>query len=211
MVEKLTEFNIKFNKRTVMHLIDCMSDNPLYEEMIEEMELLEEEAYSLIDAKALLAFGEITPEISTDKIPEGTKAVYAIITLGGSMSKWSTALFEKGDYVAGMIVNAMADDALFQIDTAIKDTVIDMSKNAKMGITKRLEAPTCISMEAQKVAWEVTNAKQELGVDIMSSYMYDPVKTICQIYLLDEACKEFRTEHNCRECNATKCKLRDLT
>ena len=45
------------------------------------------------------------------------------------------------------------------------------------GISRRLEAPTGIGMEAQKAAYEATDAGPILGMDITGSFMLSPVKS----------------------------------
>lgn len=177
---------MKFNKETVMHLMDCKPDNPLYEELLGEMEGLEEKAYSLSEPKAVIAYGEIPALTATEGIPAGSKALFCIQTIGSGMSRWSSELFAEGDYLCGMLVNSMADDILFQVDAALKPYIIEMGSAWNMRICKRLEPPQDIGPELHQTAWEVTAAKAAIGVDIMSSYMFHPVKTNCRIYLLEE-------------------------
>lgn len=207
---KISEFSIKFNKKSILELIDCYEDSPIYEEVSEEFDDMVEEAYAKIKPYALLEFGEITENIAKKKIPAGTKALYAITTVGAGLSEWSTKLFAEGNYLAGMLADGMADDYLFQMDHSTKDTIIKECKKKGMGISKRLEAPIQISMEAQKVAWEVTKAKEILGIDIKESFMYDPVKTLCNIFILEEGLDKYKAEHNCRNCNSIHCKRRNV-
>lgn len=207
---RVENIHVKFNKDTVFHLIDCYPDSHIYPVVEEEYEDMIEMAYSKIVPKVVMEFGELPNSLATDKLRAGTKVLYVITTIGEEMSEWSTKLFEEGDYLAGMLANAMADDYLMQATESLQPNIIKICKEKNLGITKRLEAPTGISMEAQKVAWEVTKAYDEIGLNIMESCMYDPVKSNCQIYILEEGCTQYHVEHNCRECPALNCKLRKV-
>ena len=56
----------------------------------------------------------------------------------------------------------------------------------------------------------MTEALEHANINIKESFMFDPVKTIAQIYLLDEGCKDFKVEHNCENCDSTNCPHRNL-
>lgn len=207
---RVENIHVKFNKDTIFHLVDCYPDSHIYPVVEEEYEEMIDMAYKKIVPKAVMEFSELPISLATDKLKAGTKVLYVITTIGEKMSEWSTKLFEEGNYLAGMLANAMGDDYLMQATESLKSHIIKLCKDKNLGIRKRLEAPTGISMEAQKVAWEVTNALYEIGLNIKESYMFDPVKSNCQIYLLEEGCTEYHVEHNCRECSAINCKLRKV-
>jgi len=146
-----TDFKLNFNPKTVMHLIDCPENSPIYDEMLEEFSDLAKDAIHKINPIVLMEFGEIPAEISNAEIKEGTKALYCLISVGDELSNASTKAFAEGDYVSGLMLDVMADDILFQIDGLIQNDVISICKEKNYGITKRLEAPTSIDMKAQKV------------------------------------------------------------
>lgn len=208
MRRRITDFSIKFNRQSVLDMIDCTADSPIYNATLEELRGLEKEAYVRLNPRAVIALGEIPNLDLAESIASGTKALFTVFTVGKGISDWSTELFSEGDYLGGMLVNAMADDFLFQMDTVLSESVIDMGRSIKMGVGRRVEAPNDISMAAQRLAWEITDAGQEIDVDIMESYMFSPVKSNCVIYLLDKACSEYRTEHDCSTCSVVQCKRR---
>lgn len=210
MVKVIRDFKVKFNPEMILHLIDCPKNSPIYGEMMEEFRSIEIEAIGKVEPIALLAFGEIPKEIANLNAKEGTKALYCLATVGDKLSKWSSDCFRIGEYVSGLMLDAMADDILFQLDGFLKDEIVTLCKEKKMGVARRLEAPIDIGMEAQKLIWERTKALDIAGVNIKESYMFYPVKTICQIYLLDEACEEYHVEHQCDQCTNYDCRLREV-
>ncbi len=206
----IDKFTVQFNKDSIFHLMDCHPKSDIYPLVEDEYENMVETAYAKITPRAVIEFGEIPKQLSTNKIMAGTKALYVITTIGKEISVWSTNLFKEGNYLAGMLANTMADDYLMQATESLKSYIIKQCQDRNFGVTARIEAPNELSMEAQKVAWEVTEAWKALGVGINESYMYDPVKTNCQIFLLKEGGKEYCVEHNCRACTAVNCKMRKV-
>ncbi|MFV0342319.1 MAG: hypothetical protein ACK5JH_05415 [Anaerocolumna sp.] len=205
---KITDFTITLNKEDILKSIDCLENNPIYHEVVEEYENMVRRAYEKIKPMAVLEFGEITEDIKTDEIPAGTKALYVITTVGPLLSEWSTKLFEEGKYLAGLLADGMGDNYLFQMEESIKDILIMECKKRNLGVYKRVWAPLHIPIEALKVAWEVTNANHDLSIKINKSYMFEPVKTLCNIFLLEEGCTEYKVDHDCRACNIVSCRKR---
>ena len=101
----------------------------------------------------------------------------------------------------------MSDDYLFQMDSELENTVIEFCKKHKKGIAGRAEIPKDIPMDVQKLAYDTVHA-EEYGIDIKQSFMYNPVKTLCSIYLLDDNARRFKPEHDCSICDNIMCKKR---
>lgn len=207
---RLSDFSIEICKEAVFQAIDCFPESPIYEEVEEEFLGMLDEAYKKLQPQAVLEFGSIPGKIANDSIQEGTEALYVITTVGDKISDWSTRLFAQGNYLAGMLADAIADTVLFQLDHSLKENIIQLCREKGYGVSRRLEAPSGISMEAQKTALEITKGREILGIDITEGFMYNPVKTTCQIYLLKEKSEEYHIEHNCRECPAIHCKSRKV-
>lgn len=207
---KITDFDIRINKENVFMLIDCYPDSPVYETVTEEFEEILPEAYKKLSPAAVLEFGNVGEYDFTEYGDNIEEALFCIESVGGEMSLWVTSFFDEGNYLKGMLADAIADDCLFQIDNMLRETVIEMCRERNFGVLGRLEAPQDIPMEFQKIAWKVTNAKEEIGLDILESYMLDPVKSNCQVYILKKDSDEYKTEHDCSKCPRIDCKMRNL-
>lgn len=197
----IKDFSIKLDRKRILEFIDCYPDNPVYDDACESFANMEEKAYVKIKPMVVFDFGYIE---------NNKKALFCIATIGEEITNWSTALFSEGNYLDGMLIDAMADDYLFQMENFINPIIIEECKKKKIGIYKRLEAPIHIPMESQLHAWEVTNAKENIGVDIKESFMFEPVKTVCNIFLLEENLAEYKMEHDCRKCKSIDCKRRNV-
>lgn len=207
---KITEFDIQINRENVLMIIDCYPTSPVYEAVLDEFDEMLEGAYKRIKPVALLEFGS-TEGYDLSQYREGvTEALYNINSVGPDMEKWSTQLFDEGNYLGGMLADAMADDYLFQMDQMIQEEIVRMCKEKGCGVSNRLESPQDIPMKIQRTAWEITHAEEEAGIGIKESMMLDPVKSSCQIYLLDESSSEYMLEHDCSRCPRVDCKLRNV-
>lgn len=193
---------------TVMGLLDCRPDNPVYEEMKDAYDSLYDAVRMRIRPKAAFVFDEITEENEVLKV--GAKVLYCILTIGGEVSKLSAKYFEEGDYVNGMLVDAMADSCLFSLDKEVIEKVKLLCKEEKVGVLHRFEAPQEIRMEIQKTAYDALNAKQTLNLDITSGFMYDPVKSLCQVFELTDDTSFFQTKHDCTQCDKIDCPVRKV-
>lgn len=205
---KITDFNIRINKENVLELIDCYADSPVYDEVSADLEEIIPIAYEMLTPVAVLEFGDFSKYESIEHGTGEGKALFCIESVGGEISRLAADFFDRGNYVKGMLADAIADDCLFQLDHLLEERVKAICKEKNYGVIKRLEAPQDVPIEIQKTAWEVTRAEEEIGLKIKESYMLDPIKSNCQVYLLQEGCNEFRTEHDCSRCPKTECKMR---
>ncbi len=206
----LKDFKVSSDLDMVMKLIHCQKDSPAYEEMKEAYEELAPEAKALARPVALLRFSHMQPEIATKAYPTGTPVLYVITSIGKSLSNLSAKYFFQGDYVKGMVADAIADTCLFSFGSALQEIIRAECKKRNVGIAKNLQAPLDVSMQAQKVAHTLTEAESLAGIGITSGMMLDPVKSGCTLYVLTEEADSWRAEHDCRKCPRKDCVLRRL-
>lgn len=200
----------ELNLKSVLDGMDCYEDSPVYEEVVEEYHEISDEMLDLARPVGILGFGTMPKEIETKKYKAGTPVIYAVLSIGDEIKQRSTKAFEEGDYVKGMLCDSIADNLLFSLEGRMMEKLQEVCKEHKMGILQRLEAPQDISMETQRVAWEHLELKKKFGIDISSGYMFDPVKTSCQVFILTDDEKVFKAQHDCRKCPNVNCKLRNI-
>ncbi len=189
---------LQLNRDMIFHRIDCYPDSPVYEDVLESYESLTVWAMENIQPKAVLAWDE------------EKQWLYLLTTIGSALEARSTREFETGDYLAGMIVDAMADDLLFAIEDRVKDDLRSFCANMGKGIAKRLEAPKDVPMDVQKRALEVCDVAAKWNMTITSGMMYSPVKSNCVIFELTDDKDVFRAQHDCSTCPAIHCKMRKV-
>lgn len=204
------ELKVEINRDEVFRQIDCYEDSELYEEVVEEYEEIEQEILSLCEPVFLMEYGNIGPELSRAGVPEGAPVIFALYSVGRGPSDYSTGAFARGDYLKGMLADAMADSALFSLEKEYAPLLKEACAGKKVGISRRMEAPQDIDMEAQKVVFEKTRAGELCGMSISSGYMLDPVKSNAVVYMLTDDPHVFMHQHNCRNCDRYDCKMRNI-
>lgn len=205
-IKVLRDFHPFIDREKVFGQLNCYPDSPVYEEMEESFDEIKDEMLKLCKPVGVLALGRIP----ADYFQQEREAVYALVTIGQEISDCSTQKFAEGDYVQGMLIDAIADSILFSLEDDIQRELRDACAGWKKGVSKRLEAPQDISMEIQKEALKQTNAEELLGLELSSGYMFRPVKTSSQIYLTTDDEKIFKAQHNCRTCPNINCQLRHV-
>lgn len=207
---RYSDFRVEPSRPEVMNLMECYEQSPVYEQMTEEYEEIKETLISRGNPQALFCFCEMPEGFEAIGVPAGAPVVFSLITEGPEISRYSTEMFAKGDYVKGMIADAVAGSYLFQLEKQAMERLRRECAKRHVGIVRRLEAPANIPMEAQMVIFEKCRAKEELGMGISSGYMFDPVKSSGQIFVLSEDEALFRAQHDCRTCTAVNCKMRKV-
>ena len=207
-MKKITEFQIKISPQNVCAMLDA-DRSSLEEEMREELEEMLPEAYERLEPAAFLGFGDTEGFLCGEDELSAQEALYIICTVGDALSRWSSELFTQGDCLRAMLADAAADDCLFQMDEQLKDRVTALCRERGKGIRRRLEAPHDVPMSIQKKALDVTGAS-EGGIGITEGFMYRPVKSVCQVYLLSEDTTQCNYEHDCSRCPNISCRLRKI-
>lgn len=109
----LEGLQIQIDKEEVFKMIDCYEDSPVYEEVAEEYDEILEDMRAVLKPIGIIGLGEITENIATEKYPAGTRTIFAVLSVGNEIKEESTKYFHEGDYVRGMLIDAIADTALF--------------------------------------------------------------------------------------------------
>lgn len=190
--------------------MECHVDSPIYDEIMEECNELEPVILKLVQPKAVLAFTIIDEEYEKNLLPLGSPVLYAISTVGNLVSELSNDYFSEGEYVKGMLTDIMADVCLFSLEEELQARIRALCEEQNIGIRHRYEAPTDVPMVVQKIAYEKTKAKENLGITITSGFMLNPVKSNCQVFGISEDPKQFQLEHDCRSCSQYACPIRNV-
>ncbi len=205
------EFQIELDRESVLRLMDCYPDSPVYEEAIEEYEELKPMMLDAVRPRGIICFGMVPVGYEVeDVIGVGDQVIYSIVTIGDAASSMSSRFFEEGDYLKGMLADVMADSCVFAMEKDLRKYIKEVCDEKEIGISHRYEAPVDIPMTYQLLAYEQASAKENLDMNITSGYMLDPLKSNCQVYTISKDKKEFKVEHDCRNCNNLTCKLRNI-
>ncbi len=157
-----------------------------------------------------MAFAVIPESMAAPEIPAGSEVACVITNIGDGISAYTSRFFAEGDFVRGMLANAFADTYLFEMEKSWSPQLIAACRERGVGIARRLEVPDELPMEAQRLAFEAIGAGELPGMRLSDAYMFYPVKTVCQIFLLTDQKDVFEVAHNCRRCRNAACNMREV-
>lgn len=207
---KLENLTITISKEDVFRQIGCQRESDLYEEFSEEYEEILEKMYRLCEPVCLIEYSDLKDQTLIEP-EEGNKGAYLVLySIGRKISEFSTKCFQEGDYVKGMLSDAMADSALLSMEKSIEVQVRILCEQMQVGICKRLEAPYDLPMEFQTYVFDKTRANDEFGFEISTGYMFSPIKSNAIALLLNEELEQFAFGHDCRKCKNYTCKHRKV-
>ena len=199
---------IQVNKEIAFQLIDCRKDSTIYMEMEDLYEELLKDMSHIFNPQGMLGFATASELFLEDDSPN-TEFAMVLYTLGEEVSSFCSRLISGGEYLKGMLADAMADSCLFTMEKEWTAVLVEECRKKNRGIAKRMEAPTDFSMEIQKRIWQLIGG-ESIGVTMTSGYMFSPVKTICLMFeLTDDVCRK-NTEHDCNKCSNKECRLRNI-
>lgn len=201
---------IPLNKDSVFSLLDCSRDNPVYDELSRFYEERLPWLYDHVQPRVMLA-----REAGNDRLKDSlslskacTGLLYVVLTLGKGPEEESRLCFAQGEYLEGMLVDAMADVYLFSLEEAVLPEIRKFCAVDGAGIIKRMEAPEDLPMEFHKYIFEKCSLATCMDMKLTSGYMFDPVKTSCLVFAQGDDCSLFLAQHDCARCGAKNCPLR---
>ncbi|HJD29736.1 MAG TPA: hypothetical protein H9914_12190 [Candidatus Blautia avicola] len=203
---KVTDIKPCISREEVFRLMGCHETCEAYETIKELYEEILPKAIQKLEPAILYRFGRIPRDITF--LQPGTPVVYTICTVGEKIEEWSSRAFKEGNPVEGMLLSAIADSALFHMDDDLERILNQACAGTSMGIKCRMEAPQDIPMEAQKLIFHETGAKEQCAMALSEGYMFYPVKSSGILFLLTEDKSKFAVRHECRNCRSKTCRLR---
>ncbi|PHV69666.1 ferredoxin [Sporanaerobium hydrogeniformans] len=204
------QFENVIKQEEVFKLIDCYKESDIYEEVVEEYEEVKQNVLSLLEPYGVFGVEKTCEERDIEALQGKKECIYVALTIGNKVTQYSNALFKEGDYLKGMLVDAIADAYLFSMEKGMEESIRQVCAKHKRGIEKRLEAPHDIPMTFQKKIWESLQLKERLNIDLSDGYMFNPVKTIGYVLVLSEDEKLFEIQHDCSKCPSINCKNRRI-
>ncbi len=195
---------VKIVREHVFRQIDCQENSPAFDAMTACYDSILPQVMELLKPAAVMCTA-ILPREAENKA--GTEVLYEIVTMGQGISRYISDAFESGDYVRGLMADAMSDDALFSAVQELHTERLAFCADMKRGICGSWDIPQDLPAIILQDAWTQTEAAH-IGVKIGSGLMFDPVKTLCSVYVLTHQTEKFRDWHDCGRCQKQSCRFR---
>lgn len=188
---EITGFQIKFDKDTVLKRLGCDKKSSIYSMVSEYFDETERDFNELVSPRAVINVKDMRG--------------YCLLTVGGEISDYSRALFDKGEGMRGLLADTMADEYLFEMDRVLYDRIKLECAKKGWGVKKRLEAPQDIPLSEQKTIAENADIS---GVGVTEAFMFEPVKTFGYILEFTTDKDVFNAQHDCSKCSNFDCPRR---
>ena len=135
---EINDFKVKINKERVLKSLGCFEGNSVYTVVSDYFDELLKPVTDLISPFAVVAFEDMT--------------AYCLLTLGAEISDYSKSFFDKGEGMRGLLVNAMADECIFETDKALGAKIKLIGALDGFGVETRLAAPEDIPQRRQQLS-----------------------------------------------------------
>ena len=141
---------------------------------------------------------------SSEKLP----VLYTMLTLGSLVSEESDAYFARGEYVKGLLCDAISDHSIFAYEESMQSEICSLCRESGYGVSGRIVPTDSDLPHFNRATFEALDAWNTLGVQMSRSFMFNPIKTIATVYRLSEDINEMRLEHDCGSCGSIGCAWR---
>ena len=187
----IKDFEIKINKGNVMKTLGCIEGSSVYDTVSGYFDDIEKILPDLVSPIAAVCIEDMT--------------AYCLLTVGCKISDYSKSLFDSGEGMKGILVDAMADEYLFAMDNAVADKIKLEGAIDGFGVRTRLDAPKDFPLSMQQVILEKTAVE---NVSVTSTFMFEPVKTFGYMLELTKDEAVFNAQHDCSKCSNFDCPRR---
>ena len=201
---------VEISKEEVFRDLCCIQESAAYEIFEQEYEQLLELVVSCCRPAVYLKECRFPKGISCSRLKPEERILCGIYTIGREVSDWSTRAFFQEDYVKGMLLDTMADCALFSMEKQMEPLLRNFCRERGMGISERCHAQDKDTMPLQRFIYEELEGRKN-GFLLTAGYMFDPVKTGTVIFRLTEDPRAFCVRHTCSGCGNTSCRRRKTT
>lgn len=198
---QLVYFDIKTNTSKVFKIIECGCDNPNYGYIAK--------VYTSAEDAFLKYFSPIgIYDITNNSFENMSHSIYAIMSLGKRVSELITDCFANGDYMKAIILNAICDDYIMQMDKQICKSIEASCREKKLGCSQRYIPFENADPQLQSKIVSQLEA-ENYGITINDSFIISPAKSLGFIVGADKSMAASSIIHNCLKCRQLDCAWRE--
>lgn len=207
---ELKDLVCTIDRAAVLRAMQCSVDSPACKTVVREYEKIYPRIFPILKPVGIVGMDRLPASAETAQYRAGLPVIYMCTSIGGTAVAESRSAFQEGNYLEGLLWDTMADCALFSLEKAAVEQLRAFCAENGVGICAQLSAPEDIPMSIQRVIWERLELKKRFGIHISDGYMFDPVKTVCTVFVLTEDSDIFQAGHDCRKCGNTGCLFRSI-
>ncbi len=151
---------------------------------------------------------ELEGEFVAEKLKGCSYVVASVSTIGAETDKVVQKAFDDGDYLRGMIVDAIGTASVGSIYKIFRTDLVDSLKGTDIGITQSLSpGDRSWPVQEQKKIFDCFK-EAELDVELLESSQMVPFKSTSSIFGFGKGIGIAKEEHICSECSMENCSHR---
>lgn len=199
----------EIQKEEVLRNLGCSQGTETYSLFAKEYDGLIDELKACVKPAAYWKKTVFPGNLNMNGLKEGDPVLCVLYTLGEEISEKTTEAFSKGDYVKGILLDEIADSALFSLEKQNETALREYCRSHQAGIEGRFQGFDKETMPLQRFIFEELKG-EERGFCLSEGLMFSPVKTNAMVFKLTKEEELFRAGHECSRCSLISCKRRDV-
>lgn len=205
----LTDLALRIDKRAVLDSINCRESGSAYGVMSTVFDQLVQKAKTMIAPQAAYVFDRRQPGLAVGELSSYEYTVPCLVSVGSVISEQITELFQTGQYAEGLIIDAIANYALFDCSNQLRERLVCEAEAAGLGLSRRFSpGEGQMSLDCQRDILERFSAAGAMGISITNGNMLNPMKSMTYIYGADAGLPRDGIDHDCSLCSRQNCQLR---
>ncbi len=207
------------SKKVTLDTIQCYEDALHYEEYSELFDQLWEKHQAILQPKGWWVERSIFEPKEILKVEDNSeladtmrqidsryeKLFCCLVTLGSEIVAAMDEYFAEGDYMGGVLLNAMADVILFQGSQQLYASIAAQAQDQGLTLSPRQEPGNSSSVMAGQWILDAVKSQAQVAVELTSGYMLNPKKSLAYYYGAGKTLPFTLIDHDCSSCSAENC------
>jgi cobalamin-dependent methionine synthase I len=157
-------------------------------------------AQELFEPKSLYRIFNQSDLSERECFAEAEKVAFAVVTIGRNLPLEVNKLMNSGEYVDGVILDAIGSAGVEAIADLINIQINEEVKRQQLEYSKRYSPGYCHwDVKDQKIIFDLLPTK-EIDVFLTDAYLMTPIKSVSFAINIGSGIKDSRWENRCRSC-----------
>lgn len=164
------------------------------------IEVMKDKAKDLFEPKSIYRFFNKSDLPERECFADAKKVALAVVTIGKNLPLEVNNLMESGEYVDGVILDAIGSAGVEEIADLINNEINEEVKGQHFKYSKRYSPGYCHwDVKDQEIIFGLIHTK-EIEVFLTDAYMMTPIKSVSFAINIGNDIKNSMWENRCKSC-----------
>jgi hypothetical protein len=186
-----------------------LNEKTFSDEITSRIEAMKDRAQELFEPKSLYRIFSKSDLPDRECFAEAEKIALAVVTIGKKVPQEVNKLMEMGEYVDGVILDAIGSAGVEAIADLINHQINDEVERQHLGYSKRYSPGYCFwNVKDQEIIFGLLPV-EEIDVHLTNAYLMTPIKSVSFAVNIGKDIKTGQWENRCKSCeNRGQCTYR---